>query len=45
MKLLILQWGKHRSIVEETYFDNGEQNILIVNNDYLMNLDDMGVIL
>ena len=45
MKLLILQWGKYRSIVEETYFDNGEQNILIVNNDYLMNLDDMGVLL
>ena len=45
MKLLILQWGTERSIVEETYFDNGEKNILIVNNDYLINLDDMGVIL
>lgn len=39
-KLIILQWGIERSIVE-----NLETNeILIMDNNHLMNLDEMGVV-
>jgi len=43
-KLYLIQWGKERSIVKEFYTDNKEVNYLIVNNEYLMYLDEMGVI-
>lgn len=43
-KLYIIQWGNERSIVKEFYTDNKEVNYLIVDNQYLMNLDEMGVI-
>jgi len=44
-KLYLIQWGKERSIVKEFYTDNKEVNYLIVDNHYLMNLDEMGLII
>lgn len=43
-KLYIIQWGKERSILKEFYPYSNEVNYLIVNNEYLMYLDEMGVI-
>lgn len=43
-KLTILQWGKERSIVEEFHPDTKEKTILIINNDHLINLDEMGLV-
>jgi len=40
----ILQWGSNRSIVELTYPDTYEIEYLIMDNDYLMKLDEMYVI-
>ena len=34
----ILQWGSKRSIVQF------EETIYIIDNDYLMNLDEMGLV-
>ena len=44
-KIEIIQWGKNRSIVEITYPDTNEKEILMMNNDYLMNLDDLGMVI
>lgn len=40
-KLIILQWGKNRSILKE--YDS--EKCFVVDNQYLMNLDEMGMIL
>ena len=40
---LILQWGKNRSIIQNV--SDIDNPILIVDNQYLMNLDEMGLIL
>ena len=44
-KLCIVQWGNERSIVKEVFTDNMEVTYLIVDNQYLMNLDEMGYVL
>lgn len=38
---MLLQWGKNNSIIKEV----NNNKIYIVDNNYLMNLDEMGVIL
>ena len=43
-KLSIIQWGTERSIVKVNYTDTNETDYLIMNNDYLMSLDEMGLI-
>lgn len=43
-KLEIVQWGKNRSVVKESYPDTKEETYLILDNQYLMLLDEMGVI-
>ena len=40
---IILQWGKNRSIIQEVTGNNFPT--YIIDNDYLMYLDEMGVIL
>ena len=46
MKTLeIIQWGKNRSIVQITYPDTNEKEILMMDNDYLMNLDELGLVI
>ena len=46
MKTLeIIQWGKNRSIVEITYPETNEKEILMMNNDYLINLDELGLVI
>lgn len=42
-KFIILQWGSKRSIIKNV--SDIDNPILIVDNQYLMNLDEMGVIL
>ena len=42
-KLLILQWGKERSIVQDV--SSLDNPIMIVDNQYLMNLDELGAVL
>ena len=42
-KFLILQWGKNRSIIQNV--SDIDNPILIVDNQYLMNLDERGLIL
>ena len=41
-KIEIIQWGENRSIVEISYPDTNEKEILMMDNDYLMNLDELG---
>ena len=41
IKYLILQWGKKRSIVQNIH----SHDILIIENQYLMNLDERGFVL
>lgn len=43
-KIEIIQWGKIRSIVQITYPETNEKEILMMDNDYLMNLDEMGLV-
>ena len=43
-KFTILQWGKNRSIVMLAYNDTKETEILLIDNDYLMTLDEMGMV-
>lgn len=44
IKLNILQKGSKRSIIEITYLDTKEKEILMVNNDYIINYqDDLGI--
>ena len=43
-KLEIVQWGKYRSIVKKYYPDTHEETYLILDNQYLMSLDEMGLI-
>lgn len=43
-KLSIVQWGKERSIVKVNYTDTNETEYLIMNNDYLMSLDEMELV-
>ena len=46
MKTLeIIQWGENRSIVEITYPETNEKETLMINNDYLMNLDELGLVI
>lgn len=42
-KFLILQWGSKRSIIQNVSDINNP--ILIVDNQYLMNLDERGLII
>ena len=42
-KYLIIQWGKNRSIIQNVSDINND--ILIIDNQYLMNLDERGLIL
>ena len=44
-KIEIIQWGKNRSIVEIKYPDTNEKQILMMNNDYLINLDELGLVM
>lgn len=44
-QLLLVQWGKKRSIVEIVYSDTLETTYLIMDNDYLMSLDEQQLIL
>ena len=45
MKTLeIIQWGKNRSIVQITHPDTTEKEILMMDNEYLMNLDELGLV-
>ena len=45
MKTLeIIQWGKNRTIVQISYPDTNEKEILMMDNDYLMNLDELGLV-
>ena len=39
-KVIIIQWGLERSIVLVTYPDTNEEEYMIMNNDYLMSLDE-----
>ena len=43
-KLEIVQWGKNRSVVKEIHLDTKEETFLILDNSYLMSLDEMGLI-
>lgn len=43
-KLTIVQWGGHRSVVKKFYTDTKEETYLILDNQYLMSLDEMGLI-
>lgn len=42
--LKIVQWGKERSIVYSNNTQTGEVKFLMINNDYLLMLDEMGLI-
>lgn len=44
-KLGLMQWGKKRSVVYSTNIKTGEAKILLIDNDYLMFLDEMGLVL
>lgn len=44
-KFKIIQWGKNRSIVKLFDTEKSETTLLLINNNYLMALDEMGVIL
>lgn len=44
-KIEIIQWGKNRSIVEIIYPDTNEKEIVMMNNDYLINLDELGLVI
>lgn len=44
-KIELVQWGKFRSIVLITYPDTNEKDLMIMDNDYLMNLDDLGMVM
>ena len=43
--LKIIQWGKNRSVVEVFYSETNEKKFMIIDNDYLMMLDDLGCVL
>lgn len=43
-KLKIVQWGKNRSLVKKTHTDTKEETVLLLDNNYLMTLDEMGLI-
>lgn len=43
-KLEIMQWGEKRSVVYCVNTKTGKSKILLIDNDYLMLLDDLGVI-
>lgn len=43
-KLEIVQWGKNRSLVKKTHTDTKEETVLLLDNNYLMSLDEMGLI-
>lgn len=40
----IIQQGKERSIISERHLDTNETTFLIVNNDHLDYLNEMGVL-
>lgn len=39
-----MQWGEKRSVVFCVNTETGESKILLLDNDYLMFLDEMGLI-
>ena len=43
--LELIQWGTKRSIVKLTYTDTNEFEYLLMDNTYLLDLEDLGVIL
>lgn len=43
-KLEIMQWGKKRSVVYCVNTETGEAKIQLIDNDYLMQLDEMGLV-
>lgn len=43
-KLELMQWGEKRSVVYSTNIKTGEVKILLIDNDYLMYLDERGLI-
>lgn len=43
-KLELMQWGLKRSVVSCVNIETGKQSILLIDNDYLMFLDEMGLI-
>ena len=44
-KIEIIQWGKNRSIVLITYPDTNEKEFVMMDNDYLMKLDEMELVI
>lgn len=43
-KLEIMQWGLKRSVVYCVNIETGKSTILLMDNDYLIQLDEMGLI-
>lgn len=43
-ELTLVQWEKNRSVVKEFHLDTKEETFLILDNDYLMLLDERGLI-
>lgn len=43
-KIKIMQWGLKRTLVYCVNIDTGESKILLIDNDYLMFLDERGLI-
>lgn len=43
-ELMLIQWGKNRSVVEKFHLDTLESEYFILDNQYLMLLDEMGLI-
>lgn len=43
-KLEIMQWGEKRSVVSCVNTETGESKILLIDNDYLMFLDERGLV-
>lgn len=43
-KLTVIQRGKNRSIIKECYQDTKENYTYIVDNDYLANLEYIGLV-
>lgn len=43
-KITLMQWGEKRSVVYITNTETGESNIYLMDNNYFMYLDDLGLI-
>lgn len=45
MKIVkILQWGPKRTVIQVTYSETMETETFLMDNQYLMYLDDMGMV-